>query len=122
MHTSVIQHQMAVNHLSEKLPEELLASISGYLNHSTILDLSLVNRKLSSACRPLKFRSVKLSFSSPETLSLRAKELIDILGPSSAFKHVRHVEILPAKVKVLEANEHIQGVHWVVDRRATHTF
>nr|POE78986.1 hypothetical protein CFP56_77664 [Quercus suber] len=87
----------------EKLSEELLRAIVDHLDDRTLLRFSLVSRRFRCTCLPRLFWTVRLSFSSPETLIAEIHTAEGYLRGGAYLKCVRHLEVVPA-FTILYAN------------------
>jgi hypothetical protein len=78
-----------MNHLAI----ETIEQIGGYLDASSVLRFSSTNEKYRTALRPLLFRTIRVKFSSPETLKSSAERWLELLTAHRSFCHVRFLYI-----------------------------
>lgn len=76
------------------LPPDILEYICSCLDRSDLLRLSLTNRKCRSTSIPYIFRTVSLTFSTPEALQFEVEDLHKRLTTSSCFAQVHDLRIL----------------------------
>ena len=76
------------------LPSDVLEPLCSCLNRIDLLRLSLVNKKCRSTSIPYIFRTVNLTFSTPEALQSDIERLHKRLTTSSCFAQVHDINIL----------------------------
>jgi hypothetical protein len=78
------------------LPLDLLDQICFYLDFISILNFSLADKQCNSAANRHKFRTIRIKFSSRDSLHNSVKKWDNILAASRSFRHVYHVQVLPS--------------------------
>jgi hypothetical protein len=82
-----------MNHLAI----ETIEQIGEYLDASSVLRFSSTNEKYRTALRPLLFRTIRVKFSSPETLKSSAERCLELLTAHRSFCHVQFLYITSSK-------------------------
>ncbi|KEQ68192.1 hypothetical protein M436DRAFT_68360 [Aureobasidium namibiae CBS 147.97] len=83
------------------LPIEILQNIGDFLDTSSLLSFSSVNRQCRLALSALLYRDIEIRFSSPETLVCDIQRCQGILASSISFHHVQHLRVVAAEMEPL---------------------
>nr|POE77816.1 hypothetical protein CFP56_09459 [Quercus suber] len=97
---------------------ELLAHIAEWLDHRNLLRFSSVSRGSRYSCLARILRTLKLPFSSPESLIAVVDEADTFLRTATYLQYVKHLEVAAAKPVSLA--KHIRVQHgWGSDERSS---
>jgi hypothetical protein len=80
-----------------RLAIETVQQIGGYLDASSVLRFSSTHSKYRTALKPLLFGTIRVKFSSPETLKSSTKHCLELLSTYGSFCHVRSLYVTTSK-------------------------
>ena len=86
----------------DRLPVEVLTYTCDYLDYRTLVEFSLVNRRSRAISSLRKFRTVRVPFSSPESLNLNVAKCANLVRSSGSFKYVHQLMVVAANLYRLD--------------------